>query len=310
MPYRKISLKPNPLLLFAMLFCTLLLLSCGDGNEANISNVSSTNTGTGDLSFNLAFHDTGSGVQRQAAVINCAGLGITTVEATVSDQNNTFLARGGPWRCDTGQGTISAVPAGSGRAVLILAKDSDGNLIYSGQNTGIYVVASSKNSAGIIKCNSLTPILQAPADEAVIPANALNLKWNAVVGASEYRVIVSTNDDLSDPFIDAMTPYQNYAPLDLTVGEIYYWRIIAGDVYGNEGMGSRIWSFAVRDIKNMIQDPFFQLTRSGTDTRYWGFTEPDMEVEFNTFNIEGEVSPNGNPAVKIFNRTTPNGNFL
>jgi hypothetical protein len=119
-------------LLFVALFCTLLLCSCSKRNFSNPSGA-----GAGVLSFTMIFDDTAHPRHSMAAVIDCTGLGIATVEAMVYDSNNESIAQGGPWYCDVGQGSISAVPACSERIVMIVAKEADGNTIFSGRQSGI-----------------------------------------------------------------------------------------------------------------------------------------------------------------------------
>jgi hypothetical protein len=79
-----------------------------------------------------AYHFAANDFQSKAVTIECAGQGVATVEAKVYDPDNAYLAGGGPWDCSTGQGTISAVPAGSGRTVVVWGKNTDGKVVFSG----------------------------------------------------------------------------------------------------------------------------------------------------------------------------------
>lgn len=72
---------------------------------------------------------------------------------------------------------------------------------------------------------------------------AMFLQWEAVAGATEYRVLVSQNSDMSDPVINDVTTKANHAPFGLSGGATYYWQVFASDSEGNMGIGSQIWSF-------------------------------------------------------------------
>lgn len=227
----------NSSILLVTVLCFFLLWSCGGEGSSEDSA-----SGTGVLSFNVVYHGADSDYQSKAALIDCAGQGVTTVEAKVYGQDNAFLAGGGPWNCDTGQGTISSVPAGSGRTVVVFGKDADGNVVFSGQKSGIQVDADSEIDAGTIECFAFVPSLQAPADGSVTKAGAMELEWNDVAGANQYRVIVSENSDMSDPIIDT-TATLNYTTSDLSDAKTYFWQVYAIDIFGNSGIGSMIWSF-------------------------------------------------------------------
>lgn len=172
----------------------------------------------------------------------------------------------------TGQGSISSVPAGSSRTVVILEKNADGNVIFSGQKSNIDVVADSENNAGTIECFGFVPNLQAPLDESEIEGSAIALEWIEVSGADQYRVVVSHNSDLSDPIIQESTNTTNFTPTGLSYRKTCYWQVYAIDAYGNSGIGSAIWSF--RSPGNV--SPFAQIT-CPTDSII--YVEGDM-IEF------------------------------
>jgi hypothetical protein len=222
----------------------LLLVSCGGSN----SSPDESAPDTGALSFRVVYHGATDRRQPQAAIIDCAGEGVATVEALVYAPDDAPLQNGGPWDCEIGKGTISSVPAGSARTVVILGKDGDGSVVFRGAKSDIQVDAGSENDAGIIDCYGFVPSLQAPADGAVVNAEAIGLVWNAVTGATEYRVRVSQSSDLSDTIIDETTAAENYTPVGLSNGRTYYWRVVARDANHNTGIESQIWSFTVNDL--------------------------------------------------------------
>lgn len=235
-----IKQKHNTCLLLVLSALCLLLASCGGDNRTS----EDSSAATGALSFNVVYlSDDANRINSKAAVIDCAGQGIATVEAKVYDHDNVFLAGGGPWDCDDGQGTINSVPAGSGRTIVILGKDTDGNIVFCGQKSGIDVVADSENNAGTIECHTFVPNLQTPADGTIVEAGAMVLQWDDVAGASEYRVIIWENNNLNNPYINEKTSAASYTPNGISYEKTYYWQVFAVDLDGNTGIGSAMWSF-------------------------------------------------------------------
>lgn len=235
-----IKQKNNTCLLLVLSALCLLLASCGGDNRTS----EDSSAATGALSFNVVYlSDDANRINSKAAEIDCAGQGIATVEAKVYDHDNVFLKGGGPWDCDDGQGTINSVPAGSGRTIVILGKDTDGNIVFCGQKSGIDVVADSENNAGTIECHTFVPNLQTPADGTIVEAGAMVLQWDDVAGASEYRVVIWENNNLNNPYINEKTSAASYTPNGLSYEKTYYWQVFAVDLDGNTGIGSAIWSF-------------------------------------------------------------------
>jgi hypothetical protein len=87
-----------------------------------------------------------------------------------------------------------------------------------------------------------SPILVSPSDSAGNQPLNLTLKWNAVAGASNYWIQLSTIADFSSHFDDSLwtSATKNIGPLES--GITYYWRIRAGSADGAGGW-SAAWSF-------------------------------------------------------------------
>lgn len=116
------------------MFSTLAFWASGD---KSLSENSATDKS--ELSFNVVYdNNSGDNLRSNAASFNCDSQGISTVEAKVYDQDYDSIADGSPWDCKDSQGTITSVPTGSGLTVMILAKDADGNIIFSGQKALYY----------------------------------------------------------------------------------------------------------------------------------------------------------------------------
>lgn len=229
----------------------LILTACSQGGSDGGSSA-----GSGAVSFGVAFQKTGGGQTRNAASFDCKGNGIARVEATVYDQNNGLLSTGGPWPCDAGQGTIGKVAAGTGYTLVVLARDESGNLLYQGQKA-VDVAADTVNSAGIIQCAYFAPVALTPTTGTPVVPETITLSWDAVEGASAYRIRVSTSEDLSDPIIDETTPENSYAPSDLEDNRTYYWQVSALDAFGNHGATGAVLSFSatarIRQISDITQ---------------------------------------------------------
>lgn len=273
--------------IIVQIFIAIIMLfvsACGSSNTSNNST-----TETGELDFSVIYHGFSGDTRMQAAVIDCTTEGVSTVEASVYDPDGIFLVGGGPWDCDAGQGTIAAVPAGSGRIIVILGMDSEGFIVFRGQKSDIQVDADNDNDAGTIDCYGFVPSLQAPVDEAVVNADEIGLAWNAVAGAIKYQVVVSENGNLSDPLINESTADQSYAPAGLSKGQTYYWQIFASDAFDHNGTGSKVRSFAIDD-GHTNTPPNVQITN------------PDNGSEFissDTITFTGSANDNEDPEISV-----------
>lgn len=239
----KIKSDRTVFILFAIVSSIFLLSGCGSGDGSTRDSTYDT----GSLNFHVVYDETGGRRQPQAAVIDCAGLSVATVEAAVYDPEGAFLAGGGPWDCDAGQGTVLSVPAGADRTVAVFGKDADENIVFSGEKAGVQVDANHENDAGPIDCHAFIPSLQIPSDGSVVDVGVTDLGWNDVTRAAEYRLVVSENGDLSDPIVNDTTTTSAYTPSGLSNAKTYYWQVVAFDLGGNRGAGSAIWSFSGSD---------------------------------------------------------------
>ncbi len=102
--------KVTALLHFTLsIFLIILLYACGDAIH--------TSSETGSIAFSVEWRGAptirASQASIKAASLDCEAVGVTTVEGSVYDASNSYLASGGPWNCEDHQGTITGVPAGS-----------------------------------------------------------------------------------------------------------------------------------------------------------------------------------------------------
>lgn len=233
-------LKRRLHLYFSVMLCIFLLVACSDGSP---SSGSDSNPGT--LSFQVVYHRSENGLEEKAASINCDEAGVDKVEAQIFTADDVFLVGSDDWDCNAGQGTVASVPAGSGRTVMVLGKDDDGNFVFCGKKTDIQVDANQNTNVGIINCYSFIPTPMAPENGAEVNADAMGLAWHHVAEAFNYRIIVSEAPDLTDPFIDETITFENFSPMDLVDGHTYYWQAVAIDRHDNLSSGSSIFSFTV-----------------------------------------------------------------
>ena len=130
---------------FLLTFCisVLLLVSCNGKN--------SSPAGVGSLTFSLELRGVpGYKSKISMAPIDCTVTGIATIEAAVYDQAGVFLVNGGPWACNLHSGTIAGISAGSNRKIVINTRDASGNIMYSGEKTGLSITVGTNTDAGTI----------------------------------------------------------------------------------------------------------------------------------------------------------------
>lgn len=247
---------------YLMIFGIFSLSACDSSNTGDDSD-----TDTGALHFKVVYHRPIGDFQSQMAVLDCEGEGVEIVEAAVYDSSDAFLADGGPWDCDAGTGTIKAVSAGSNRMVVILGKNSEGNVVFRGHQSDVQVHADSDNDAGTIDCYTFAPDLRAPADGAIINADAMGLAWHAVIGAAEYRVLVFQNNDLNTPLIDRTMSGTIFTPTGLSDDQSYFWQIVAYDAFGNQGIGSQFRSF-INDADHINTPPVVNIDSPAHGSTY------------------------------------------
>ncbi|MEZ5142956.1 MAG: hypothetical protein R2726_10620 [Acidimicrobiales bacterium] len=91
--------------------------------------------------------------------------------------------------------------------------------------------------------------LVSPTDGAQVPlgadsANTLLLDWNPVLGASQYRVEISTTAGCASPFKETKTTVMTaFAPEQTYPNTTYYWHVVSLDGANNTLSTSDCWSF-------------------------------------------------------------------
>lgn len=129
--------------------CILLILLAACGSGSGSSDEASSDTGS--IALSIAWEGTTEvkSAIYQAAKFDCVGNGVDTVQADIYDADDDLLQSGGPWDCDVGRGTVEDVEAGRNRRVVVLGLDSNDDVVYRGEETGIRVRAGETTQAEI-----------------------------------------------------------------------------------------------------------------------------------------------------------------
>jgi hypothetical protein len=126
------------------------MVACGSGGGGG------SEGGVGSVSFDfmLATAESTAVVasqQSNQAEFPCEDNDVETIEAQVLDENEVLLAEGGPWPCTDGEGTISDVEAGDNRIVKIIARNSEGDIVFAGRSEPFSIRAGETTSVGTIE---------------------------------------------------------------------------------------------------------------------------------------------------------------
>ena len=174
---------------------------------------------TGSISFSVEWHGvpTTKNTTNFSATraLDCNTSGVATVEGEIYDENDTYLASGGPWNCSAHGGSIENVPEGSNRKAVILGKDSSGAIVYQGEKTGISVTAGQATNAGVIQVASATPTnVSATAGDGQV-----TISWDSVALATSYKIYWATWSGVSKTsYEDTTNPGSSTNP-DTTIFE-------------------------------------------------------------------------------------------
>ncbi len=238
---------PFWLIPLSLLLC--LWSACGGGSGDNVVSVSSTpSAGTGSITFHIEFQGpplsaSDSFIPVQAA-LNCPDTGIATVTAYIYDASNSVLASG-TWPCNAHSGTLTGVPAGSNRTLIIFGRDADGNNIYASLPvSGITVETNQTYNAGTISATPYTVTLLAPATGSSIVNCDFSFTWSGS-GEGNFEIQIADKIDFSSIVVDQIVNGSPYTPTYLNSGN-YYWRV-RSDTMGNKSRWSDIWTCTVQN---------------------------------------------------------------
>ncbi len=138
------------------------------------------------------------------------------------------------------------------------------------------------------------PDIALPVDGADNQTQPVNLDWNSVTGADQYRVQVDDNPDFNSPERDQQTTASNYSVSGLADGTTYYWKVCAHNACG-WGNWSTTSSFTTFSFATQTFDIYDLEVLNITDTSAlieWKTTEEaTSRVEYGTTAGYGLSSP-------------------
>ena len=251
-------------------FASLVFLLCislpwGCGNDVqDLSTEGPSDTGS--TSLTIRWHDTQVFPNSMAlqTSLNCQASGIEHVVCNVYDTStDRLLVTGGPWDCEAHTGTVKGIPAGQDRTFVVMAEDSNGNVKWRGEVTGVAIIAGNNNENVGVDTYPFIPSLIFPNNGDIVDPDAFSLEWEPFVDAVEYIVQVATDADFFDIVIDQTTPSLTYEPATLIPSTKYHWRISGIDRFANIGAESETRDFITRDCSYSISSTNNTIGSSG-----------------------------------------------
>ena len=205
------------------------------------------------------------------------------------------------------------------------AETSSGQKIALGANQGVRVDAA--GAAGPTVDLPTVPALTAPPNRTEIayedlPGSVTLLVWNAVPGASGYRVMVDYGPTFARPLYDR----QGHRPTQLEVRGLeaasYYWKVAAIDARGSEGSFSDTWRFTLSSAPPSAAPTrlvFEAAELKGNVLHLRGRTEPGATLTLNGERLEVQADGSFNEFVAfgsgagstvVLRATTPRGGMV
>lgn len=114
---------------------------------------------TGAISFNMEWpEDLDDRPQTLMSAVDCNALGIATIVCNAYNgaESAANLLKGATWQCAAHAGTLTGVPAGSDRRVVVTARDGSGKSIYKGERAGLTVTAGQTVPAGTVTMTAIS----------------------------------------------------------------------------------------------------------------------------------------------------------
>ena len=235
-------LRADAVVIWVALLMVLLPAGCADAPSGNTPVRS---VGSGSAALAIHWHDApelADAPSQLAAALDCVGSSVEVVAVQVwDDDTGEWLVSSPEWACSAGGGTVTGIPVGDNRRFVVLAEDSDGNVIYQGEIGGITIKANEITRNIEVDAYPFVPALNAPANEAEVELDHFSLEWGQVENADQYWVLVATDDTFDDDqvVIDTTITETTYAPTDLDPSTRYYWRIHALDAQLNPSAASQ-----------------------------------------------------------------------
>ena len=153
------------------------------------------------------------------------------------------------------------------------------------------------------------PMLSSPANDSTVSNLAVELKWKPSVGATSYRLQISTDSAFSKPVIDKTGITSTYHELTsgLSWETSYYWRVNASNASGTSSW-SGSWKFATPVLK--LGKIAFASNRDGAWDIYAMNTDDSNQTRLTNLSGEETLTPSCSPdGSKIAFDFYQNGNW-
>lgn len=154
----------------------------------------------------------------------------------------------------------------------------------AGDATTVY--AATEQGAYKINLITTAPTLSSPANSATGVATNTALSWQAVNGASAYRVLVDDQSDFSSPLINqSSVVVASYQTSGLAYNTTYYWKVLPINVVG-EGASSTVYSFQTTPGVTLTATP----STSSGDLCNTKVSECNVKLTWTLYGITGTVN--------------------
>ncbi|MDA8139726.1 MAG: hypothetical protein M0036_13840 [Desulfobacteraceae bacterium] len=239
-----IAIRRYRFLVLAM--AAILVAACGGGSGTG------EQTGRSAVSFQVVW-DRPVGFHA-ASLTDC--LDVATVSAEINGTDGTLLGSGGPWSCSTGSGVIAGLPANRYATITVAGYGADGSLLYYGQNENAIFLTPGTVDGGVITAGPFVPTLLFPADASPVATNALELRWQRLLGATGYEVDIAMDNSFSGrstiqqlTIQDGNTTSVRPDAGTLQENNIYHWRVRAVSGSNLLGPASAVRQFTLRALQ-------------------------------------------------------------
>lgn len=175
------------------MFLSLVLSACSGGGGSG-GGAGKNGAGSGELAVQYSWPV--AQPELPAGIDACSFYKITTINASVTDSSGNTVASAS-WQCSAHGGTVSNVPAGT--VSLIISCEEGGVVAWSGQATGINVVAGQTATAGTIAMNYVGNDHEAPTVTKTTPTKD---EANAALTATVTAVF---SEDVAAPSVNTNT---------------------------------------------------------------------------------------------------------
>ncbi|MBW2635262.1 MAG: putative metal-binding motif-containing protein, partial [Deltaproteobacteria bacterium] len=269
---------------FTVTLSILLIISISGCGEENYSSTDYSSGDTGSIAFTVVWEGapTKQNSQTVSRALDCSAADVDTVTFEVFDGNQ--LLTDNSFECAAGSGTVNGVPVGTNRMLSVSGKDSNGTVVYYGEEPGITVTAGKDTPVGEIVCNRVDCTDYDSDDYYAEGGCGITVDCNDN-DDTIYPGAIEICDDGKDNDCDGDTDCDDDECIgDVACNDTGAETIISGQWFGNAGFG---------DVK-------FDVTSEGSGIESFKVTFSDYTCE--TITHGGSITQTFNPADDFENR--------